>query len=77
MYGFGASQSPKISFASSSETEPAMREDAAVGWEALDRWGEDVARIEPFTGVVCVIDEWSVHDIGLLALSLRSKWLGL
>jgi hypothetical protein len=31
-----------------------LREDVAVGWEALDQWGDDVARIKPLTGGVGV-----------------------
>ena len=37
-----------------------LREDVAVGWEALDQWGDDVARIEPLTGGVGVNEVWSV-----------------
>ena len=44
-----------------------LREDAAVGWEALDQWGDDVARIERFhTGVGNEV--WSVRVNGHLAV---------
>jgi Ser/Thr protein kinase RdoA (MazF antagonist) len=36
-----------------------------VGWDALDRWGEDVARIEPLAGGVAN-DVWSVRVRGQL-----------
>src|SRR5690348_1452146 len=45
-----------------------LREDAAVGWEALGQWGEDVARIEPLTGGVGVNEVWSVRVNGQLAV---------
>ena len=38
-----------------------------VGWEALGRWGEDVARIEPLAGGVAN-DVWSVRVNGHLAV---------
>jgi Ser/Thr protein kinase RdoA (MazF antagonist) len=39
----------------------------AVGWEALGRWGENVARIEPLAGGVAN-DVWSVRVNGRLAV---------
>jgi Ser/Thr protein kinase RdoA (MazF antagonist) len=41
-----------------------LREDAAVGWEALGQWGDDVGRIEPLTGGVGVNEVWSVRVNG-------------
>src|SRR5882672_11358590 len=41
-----------------------------VGWEALGRWGEDVARIEPLAGGVAN-DVWSVRVNGHLAVGRR------
>ncbi|WP_433088099.1 phosphotransferase enzyme family protein [Dactylosporangium sp. CA-052675] len=38
-----------------------------VGWEALGRWGEDAARLEPLTGGVAN-DVWSVRVGGRLAV---------
>ena len=38
-----------------------------VGWEALEQWGGDVARIEPLTGGVAN-DVWSVRVQGRLAV---------
>ena len=38
-----------------------------VGWEALGRWGEDAARIEPLAGGVAN-DVWSVRVDGQLAV---------
>jgi Ser/Thr protein kinase RdoA (MazF antagonist) len=38
-----------------------------MGWEALGRWGEDVARIEPLAGGVAN-DVWSVRVGGRLAV---------
>src|SRR5258705_8531383 len=38
-----------------------------MGWEALERWGDDVARIEPLTGGVAN-DVWSVRINGHLAV---------
>ena len=40
----------------------------AVGWEALERWGDDVARIEPLTGGVGVNEVWRVRVNGQLAV---------
>jgi Ser/Thr protein kinase RdoA (MazF antagonist) len=40
----------------------------AVGWEALDQWGDDVARIEPLTGGVGVNEVWSVRVDAQLAV---------
>jgi Ser/Thr protein kinase RdoA (MazF antagonist) len=45
-----------------------LREDVAVGWEALDQWGDGVARIEPLTGGVGVNEVWSVRVNGQLAV---------
>ena len=39
-----------------------------VGWEALDRWGENVVRIEPLT-VGGVNEVWSVRINGQLAVA--------
>jgi len=39
------------------------REDGSVGWEALDLWGDDVARLERLTGGVAN-DVWSVQVDG-------------
>ena len=39
-----------------------------VGWEALGRWGDDVARIEPLTGGVGINEVWSVRVNGHLAV---------
>jgi Ser/Thr protein kinase RdoA (MazF antagonist) len=44
-----------------------FREDGAVGWEALDQWGDDVARIEPFPAGVAN-EVWSVRVDGQLAV---------
>jgi Ser/Thr protein kinase RdoA (MazF antagonist) len=38
-----------------------------VGWEALEQWGDDVARIEPLSGGVAN-DVWSVRVNGQLAV---------
>jgi Ser/Thr protein kinase RdoA (MazF antagonist) len=38
-----------------------------VGWEALEQWGDDVARIEPLAGGV-VNEVWSVRVNGQLAV---------
>src|SRR5919112_452946 len=38
-----------------------------VGWEALGRWGDDVARLEPLAGGVAN-DVWSVRVDGYLAV---------
>ena len=45
-----------------------LREDVAVGWDALDQWGDDVARIEPLTGGVGVNEVWSVRVDAQLAV---------
>jgi hypothetical protein len=45
-----------------------LREDVAVGWEALEQWGEDVDRSEPLTGGVGVNEVWSVRVNGHLAV---------
>jgi aminoglycoside phosphotransferase (APT) family kinase protein len=48
-------------------------EDVAVGWDALDRWGDDVERIEPLTGGASAA-VWSVRVNGHLAVSrLRAR----
>lgn len=39
-----------------------------MGWEALQQWGDDVARVEPFTGGVAN-DVWSVRVNGHLAVA--------
>src|SRR6202035_930870 len=39
-----------------------------VGWEALERWGDDVVRIEPLTGGAGVNEVWSVRVGGRLAV---------
>jgi len=49
-----------------------LREDVAVGWEALDQWG-DVARIEPLTGGVGVNEVWSVRVNRHLAVGRLGK----
>jgi Ser/Thr protein kinase RdoA (MazF antagonist) len=41
---------------------------AVVGWEALDRWGDDVARIEPLTSGVAN-DVWRVRLDGRVAVA--------
>jgi Ser/Thr protein kinase RdoA (MazF antagonist) len=44
-----------------------LREDVPVGWETLDQWGDDVARVERFqTGVANEV--WSVRVNGQLAV---------
>ena len=48
-------------------------EDVAVGWDALDQWGDDVARIEPLTGGVGVNEVWSVRVNGRLAVGRLGK----
>ena len=45
-----------------------LREDVAVGWEALERWGDDVVRSEPLSGGVGVNEVWSVRVNGHLAV---------
>ena len=42
-------------------------EDVTMGWEALEQWGDDVARIEPLAGGVAN-DVWSVRINGRLAV---------
>ena len=37
-------------------------------WQALEQWGDDVARIEPLTGGVWVTEVWSVRVNGHLAV---------
>src|SRR3954462_6916279 len=44
----------------------------AVGWEALDQWG-DVERIEPLAGGVGVNEVWSVRVNGRLAVARLGK----
>ena len=39
-----------------------------MGWDALEQWGDDVARIEPLTGGVGVNEVWSVRVDGNLAV---------
>jgi Ser/Thr protein kinase RdoA (MazF antagonist) len=39
-----------------------------MGWEALARWGDDAARIEPLAGGVAN-DVWSVRVNGVLAVA--------
>ena len=39
-----------------------------MGWEALEQWGDDVARLEPLTGGVGVNEVWSVRVNGHLAV---------
>src|SRR4029077_19681161 len=50
-----------------------LREDVAVGWEALDQWGDDVARIEPLTGGVGGHGVWSGRVNGPLAVGRLGK----
>jgi Ser/Thr protein kinase RdoA (MazF antagonist) len=45
----------------------------AVGWEALDQWGNDVARIERLTGGVGLNELWSVRVNGRLAVGRLGK----
>jgi hypothetical protein len=40
----------------------------AVGWEALEQWGDDVTRIEPLSGGVGVNEVWSLRVNGQLAV---------
>jgi hypothetical protein len=40
-----------------------LREDVAVGWQALDQWGDDTARIERLAGGVAN-DVWTVRVDG-------------
>jgi Ser/Thr protein kinase RdoA (MazF antagonist) len=44
-----------------------------VGWEALDQWGDDVARIEPLTGGVGVNEVWRVRVNRHLAVARLGK----
>ncbi len=53
---------------SSRRTLRDLREDVALGWEALDQWVDDVAPIEPLTGGVGVNEVWSVRVNGQLAV---------
>jgi Ser/Thr protein kinase RdoA (MazF antagonist) len=46
-----------------------VREDVCVGWETLEQWGDDVARIEQLTGGVGVNEVWSVRVDGQLAVA--------
>ena len=39
-----------------------------AGWEALERWGGDVVRVEPLAGGVGVSEVWSVRVNGHLAV---------
>ncbi len=39
-----------------------------MGWEALDRWGDDVSRVEPLSGGVAN-DVWSVRFRGEIAVA--------
>src|SRR4051812_47586110 len=39
-----------------------------MGWEALDQWGDDVARIEPLTGGAGANEVWSVRVDGHIAV---------
>src|SRR2546421_5944527 len=39
-----------------------------MGWETLEQWGDDVARIERLTGGVGVNEVWSVRVNGQLAV---------
>jgi hypothetical protein len=38
-----------------------------MGWEALEQWGDDAARVEPLTGGVAN-DVWTVRVNGQLAV---------
>ena len=40
-----------------------------VGWDALDKWGEDVVRVEPLTGGVGVNEVWGVQIDGQRAVA--------
>ncbi len=40
-----------------------------MGWETLERWGDDVARIKPLTGGVGVNEVWSVRVNKQLAVA--------
>jgi Ser/Thr protein kinase RdoA (MazF antagonist) len=39
-----------------------------MGWEALEQWGDDVARVEPLSGGV-VNEVWSVRVNGQFAVA--------
>ena len=39
-----------------------------MGWDALEQWGDDVARVEPLTGGVGVNEVWIVRVGGQLAV---------
>jgi Ser/Thr protein kinase RdoA (MazF antagonist) len=39
-----------------------------MGWETLEQWGADVARIEPLTGGVGVNEVWTIRVNGRLAV---------
>src|SRR5215213_526657 len=41
-----------------------------MGWDALEQWGDDVARIEPLAGGVAN-EVWSVRINGRLAVARR------
>ena len=45
----------------------------AVGWEALERWGDDAERIEPLTGGVGVNEVWKVRVNGHVAVARLGK----
>ena len=52
-----------------------------MGWETLEQWGDDVARIEPLTGGVGVNEVWSVRVNGqprsvVLARAATLIWRG-
>jgi hypothetical protein len=49
-----------------------LREDVAVGWEALDQWSGDIARIERFH-IGLGNEVWSVRVSGQLAVGRLSK----
>jgi Ser/Thr protein kinase RdoA (MazF antagonist) len=44
-----------------------------VGWEALDLWGDEVTRIEPFTSGAGVNEVWSVRVDAQLAVGRLGK----
>jgi Ser/Thr protein kinase RdoA (MazF antagonist) len=52
----------------STRAPPFLCEDVAVGWEALEQWGDDVVRSEPLTGGAGVNEVWSVRVSGHLAV---------
>jgi Ser/Thr protein kinase RdoA (MazF antagonist) len=45
-----------------------LGEDAVVAWEALEQWGDDVARLEPLTAGAGVNEVWTVRVNGQLAV---------